>query len=202
MLRAWYIDTAGKQRTKKFPNKKGAKRWADDQANKINTGTWVAPEVASETFATVAEKWYATKSNREATTKHGYRNILDTIVLPKWGKDSLASIDHESLQDWINELSTTSEYRTKGLRGLLGLQDHPDPPGDERGAEVCRANGEDHQEPRRGVGTAHQEEDLPAAVPHPRSATGVRRRDGTLRGPDPPAGVLRRPHQRSLRRQG
>ncbi|AEJ92138.1 tyrosine integrase [Mycobacterium phage Yeet] len=116
--RAWYIDTAGKQRTKKFPNKKGAERWADDQANKINTGTWVAPEVASETFATVAEKWYATKSNREATTKHGYRNILDTIVLPKWGKDSLASIDHESLQDWINELSTTSEYRTKGSGGF------------------------------------------------------------------------------------
>ncbi|AER47933.1 tyrosine integrase [Mycobacterium phage Lucky2013] len=116
--RAWYIDTAGRQRTKKFPNKKAAERWADKQAGDVNAGAWADPQAQKETFSVVAEKWYATKSNREATTKHGYRNILDTIVLPKWGDTPIHKIDHESLQDWVNELSTTGEYRTKGEGGF------------------------------------------------------------------------------------
>lgn len=116
--RAWYVDTAGKQRTKKFPTKKVAERWADKNAGDIGAGTWVAPEVASETFATVAEKWFATKVNREEITKHGYRNILDDIALPKWGSYALGDFDHEELQDWINLLSTTGEYRTKGEGGF------------------------------------------------------------------------------------
>ncbi|AID58872.1 integrase [Mycobacterium phage Gaia] len=116
--RAWYIDTSGKQRTKKFPTKRIAEKWAQDNATKIGEGTWIAPEASKETFATVAEEWFATKAHREEMTRYGYRNLLDSIVLPKWGGVSLKAIQHVDLQRWINDLSLTGEYRTKGEGGF------------------------------------------------------------------------------------
>ena len=116
--RAWYIDPEGKQRTKKFPTKKIAEHWANKNANEISSGSWVAPELSGETFGSVAEEWFATKANREKMTQYGYRSLLDLVVLPRWGESSLREIQHAALQKWINELSTTDEYRTKGKGGF------------------------------------------------------------------------------------
>ena len=116
--RAWYIDTGGRERTKRFAGKKMAERWASANVKEITQGVWVAPELAAETFKDVSEEWFATKAHREKMTQYGYRSLLDLVVLPKWGDVALRDIQHADLQKWINELSTTGEYRTKGEGGF------------------------------------------------------------------------------------
>lgn len=117
--RAWYVDDEGRQRTKKFPTKKIAERWVADQADKVRSGTWIAPEKSAETFATVAEEWYLGKTHKEASTKVGYRTLLDLLVLPRWGEDALKDIKHADIQAWVNELSETGgTYRTHGEGGF------------------------------------------------------------------------------------
>ncbi|WP_280480568.1 tyrosine-type recombinase/integrase [Nocardia cyriacigeorgica] len=116
--RARYVDPNGVERSQSFDTKAEAQRWLDsDVTTKVVTGTWVDPDRSGVLFSVVAEKWFATKKFRKPKTVAGYRSLLDTLVLPRWGSVPLRDIDFEDIQDWLVTLSESGSARFTG-KGL------------------------------------------------------------------------------------
>ena len=101
--RARYVDAAGKEHTRAFTTKVRAQQWVDGIAADMKTGTYVDPSRSSATFATVAAGWMENPS-WTPSTRARYESIMAAHVLPKWGAWKLNEIEHEPLQDWVNEL--------------------------------------------------------------------------------------------------
>lgn len=116
--RARYVDPNGVERSQSFDTKAAAQRWLDsDVTTKVVTGTWVDPDRSGVLFSVVAEKWHATKKLRKPKTVAGYRSLLDTLVLPRWGAVPLRDIEFEDIQAWVVAMSESGGYRFKG-KGL------------------------------------------------------------------------------------
>ncbi|WP_024801222.1 site-specific integrase [Nocardia sp. BMG51109] len=116
--RARYVDPNGVERARAFATKVEAQKFLDgDVTTKVVTGTWVDPDRSGVLFQVVAEKWYATKKLRKPKTVGGYRSLLDTLVLPRWGEVPLRDIEFEDIQEWIVTLSESGSVRFEG-RGL------------------------------------------------------------------------------------
>ncbi|QIS01940.1 tyrosine-type recombinase/integrase [Nocardia brasiliensis] len=116
--RARYVDPNGVERSQSFDTKVQAQRWIDSEVTtKVVTGTWVDPDRSGVLFSVVAEKWYETKKFRKPKTVAGYRSLLDTVVLRRWGSVPLRDIDFEDIQEWVVLLSESGSTRFKG-KGL------------------------------------------------------------------------------------
>ena len=119
---ARYVGPDGKERAKHFARKRDAQDWVDGEVTtKIGTHTWVDPSRSRELFRQMAEAWFATKATKKAKTVAGYRSILDTLVLPRWGELQLSEITYEDVQTWIATCrwtaasgSRTRAYRRRG----------------------------------------------------------------------------------------
>ncbi|MGW5110577.1 tyrosine-type recombinase/integrase [Nocardia sp. NPDC004123] len=116
--RARYVDPSGIERARAFDTKIAAQRFLDGEVTtKVVTGTWVDPDRSGVLFSVVAEKWFTTKALRKLKTKAGYRSLLDTLVLPRWGSIPLRDIEFEDIQEWVVRLLESGSYRFEG-RGL------------------------------------------------------------------------------------
>ncbi|WP_280383088.1 tyrosine-type recombinase/integrase [Nocardia wallacei] len=116
--RARYVDPNGIERAQSFATKTEAQKYLDgDVTTKVVTGTWVDPDRSGVLFSVVAEKWYTTKKLRKPKTVGGYRSLLDTLVLPRWGSIPLRDIEFEDIQEWVVNLSESGSVRFEG-RGL------------------------------------------------------------------------------------
>lgn len=116
--RARYVDPNGVERARAFSTKIEAQKFLDgDVTTKVTTGTWVDPDRSGVLFQVVAEKWYTTKKLRKPKTVGGYRSLLDTLVLPRWGSLPLRDIEFEDIQEWVVQLSESGSVRFEG-RGL------------------------------------------------------------------------------------
>lgn len=116
--RARYVDPNGVERSRSFDTKAAAQKYLDgDVTTKVVTGTWVDPDRSGVLFEVVAEKWFSTKKFRKPKTVAGYRSLLDTIILPRWGSVPLRDIEFEDVQEWVVTLSESGSARFQG-RGL------------------------------------------------------------------------------------
>lgn len=116
--RGRYVDPNGVERSRSFDTKTEAQKFLDsDVTTKVVTGTWVDPDRSGVLFSVVAEKWYGTKKLRKPKTVAGYRSLLDTTVLPRWGSIPLRDIEFEDIQEWVVALSLSGGTRFEG-RGL------------------------------------------------------------------------------------
>lgn len=124
--RGWYVGDDGKQRTKSFRTEVEAKAWSDGERGKVVTNQWVSPEVGVDTFHSVAERWFETKegAQRKPKTLAGYRSILDTLVLPRWGNIAMKAITYPDLSAWIAGLSVTGSQSGTGLSASRIRQTH------------------------------------------------------------------------------
>ncbi|MGV0635777.1 tyrosine-type recombinase/integrase [Mycolicibacillus trivialis] len=113
--RARWVDDSGQERTAAFDRRADAQHRADSERAAIETGTYADPQRSAVTFGTVAEAWLKTKvaANRAPKTIAGYRRLLDTVILPKWGSYRLRDIDHEGLQTWFTWLATDPAARQR-----------------------------------------------------------------------------------------
>ncbi|MGW5311609.1 tyrosine-type recombinase/integrase [Nocardia thailandica] len=116
--RARYVDPNGVERSRQFATRAAAQNFLDgDVTTKVVTGTWVDPDRSGVLFKVVAEKWFATKQLRKPKTVAGYRSLLDTLVLPRWGEVALIDIEYEDIQAWVTGLSVAGGVRFEG-KGL------------------------------------------------------------------------------------
>ena len=115
--RARYVDTQGREHTKAFARKSDAQQWLDTETADHVTGTWADPKLSVVTFGVMAERWFKTKATKAPKTIAGYRSLLDTVVLPRWGDVALRDITFEDMQEWITGLSVDGSTKTMG-KGL------------------------------------------------------------------------------------
>lgn len=102
--RARYVDAVGREHNKMFGRKVEAQAWLNQQVSDQVTGTWTDPQLSVITFGVMAERWFKTKATRAPKTVAGYRSLLDTVILPRWGDVALGDIGFEDMQEWTTSL--------------------------------------------------------------------------------------------------
>jgi integrase len=124
--RGWYVGDDGKPRTKRFRIEADAESWTNSERGKVVTNQWVSPDVGTDTFRAVAEQWFTTKqgAQRKPKTLVGYRSILDTLVLPKWGDTPMKAITYGGMSAWIASLSVDGSQAGTGLSASRIRQTH------------------------------------------------------------------------------
>jgi hypothetical protein len=122
--RGWYVGDDGKQHTERFRTESEAEQWANRERGKVHTNQWVSPAVGGDTFRSAAEQWILTKAHRRPKTLAGYRGILDTLVLPRWGDAPLKSITYGGLSSWLSGLSVDGSQAGTGLSPSRIIQTH------------------------------------------------------------------------------
>jgi integrase len=122
--RGWYVGDDGKQHTQRFRTEVEAEAWANKERGKVHTNQWVSPTVGGDTFRTVAENWMLTKAHPRPKTLAGYRSILDTLVLPRWGETPLKAITYGELSSWLSALSVDGSQVGTGLSASRIIQTH------------------------------------------------------------------------------
>lgn len=122
--RVRWVDDQGREHSKSFRRKPDAQAYLNGLTADVHRGEYVDPRKSAETFGSVAEQWYLTKSHRKPKTLAGYRSLLDTIVLPRWGAVSLKSITYEQYSTWLGSLSVDGSQRGKGLSASRITQAH------------------------------------------------------------------------------
>lgn len=95
-----YRDQSGRERTKTFPTKREAEAWASEQERKLRRGEWTDPALARVTVADLVEQWRATLTVKPST-QAAYDNIVDKIILPRWGTVRLDKIAPSDVRAWI-----------------------------------------------------------------------------------------------------
>lgn len=120
----WVVD--GREHTKVFDRKPDAQAHLDRLTADVVKGTYVSPLKSAALFREIADEWLAGKGARKAKTVAGYRSLLDTLILPRWGEVKLSDITHGELQKWISGLSVNGSTKThgKGLSPSRVIQTH------------------------------------------------------------------------------
>jgi integrase len=124
--RGWYVGDDGKQHTRSFRTEAEAEGWVSTERGKVVTNQWVSPTVGVDNFANVAEQWFVTKrgAQRKPKTLAGYRSILDTLVLPRWGETPMKAITYGELSSWLSGLSVDGSQAGTGLSASRIIQTH------------------------------------------------------------------------------
>lgn len=124
--RGWYVGDDRKQHTKRFRTEVEAEAWANTERGKVVTNQWVSPSVGVDTFRAVAEHWFTTRqgAQRKPKTLVGYRSILDTLVLPRWGDTQMKAITYADLSAWIASLSVNGSQAGTALSASRIRQTH------------------------------------------------------------------------------
>lgn len=102
--RARYRDAAGREHARHFKRKSDAQRWLDTVTASVVTGSYVDPKRAAITVQTMADSWLANPAWSPATRARN-ESIVRRHIIPRWGRARLATLDHEALQAWVNELA-------------------------------------------------------------------------------------------------
>lgn len=106
--RVRYRKPNGAQTDKRgFRRKIDAERFANTVEVKKMTGEFIEASAGRIAFEDFAEAWFAGKVNLAPSTRARYRGVLDTHLIPKFGKDHLGDLDHERIQVWITESAAT-----------------------------------------------------------------------------------------------
>ncbi len=122
--RVRWVDDGGKEHSKSFKMKADAQRYLNGLTADIHRGDYVDPRKSAETFGSVAEQWIKTKGHRKPKTLAGYRSLLDTIVLPRWGAVPLRQINYEQYSTWLGSLAVEGSQRGTGLSASRITQAH------------------------------------------------------------------------------
>ncbi|OBB26307.1 hypothetical protein A5792_04240 [Mycolicibacterium peregrinum] len=120
----WVVD--GREHTKVFERKADAQAHLNHLTAEVVKGSYVSPHKSAVLFRDVAQEWLDGKGARKAKTVAGYKSLLDTLILPKWGDMKLSDITHGDLQRWISGLSVNGSTKTegKGLSASRVIQAH------------------------------------------------------------------------------
>jgi len=101
--RARYRGPDNYERSQTFDRRSDAERWlAEVQVAKAR-GTWVDPALGKITLAAWSDRWIEARTPiLKPKTAFGYRSMLRSRILPKFGRWQLAGIGPSDVQAWIN----------------------------------------------------------------------------------------------------
>ncbi len=88
-----------------FDRKTDAERWLADQLTKSNHGQWVDPNAGMIAFADYAWAWLGAKTRIKEKTREGYRSLIESRILPTFGRVRLAAIDRPMIGSWVRVMT-------------------------------------------------------------------------------------------------
>lgn len=95
---------SGREISRTFKRKIDAERWmATTEAAKLR-GDWVDPAAGKVRTGEWAPRWLETKRNLKPKTRHSYRSLLDSLVLPRFEDVPLNRIDRAQVEAWVADL--------------------------------------------------------------------------------------------------
>lgn len=112
---ARYVDNRGREVGKSFRTKRDANAWLEGQSADLVKGTYVDPQKAQTTVATITDIWRAGLTSRTASTRATYTTLVDTYVLPRWGEVPLSEVEHADVVRWVADLSASGGKNGKPL---------------------------------------------------------------------------------------
>jgi integrase len=124
--RVRWVDDQGQEHSTSFKRKPDAQAHLNGLTADVQRGDYVDPRKSAETFGSVAEQWFIAKQGalRKPKTLAGYRSLLDTLVLPRWGDVPLKRINFEQYSTWLGTLAVDGSQRGKGLSASRITQAH------------------------------------------------------------------------------
>jgi integrase len=124
--RVRWVDDTGSEHTKVLRLKADAQAHLDKVTADVVKGDYVSPRHAAVTFKVVADEWIAGKATKKPKTVAGYKSLLNTLILPRWGDTKLKDITHADFQRWITGLSAdgSARFEGEGLSGSRVVQTH------------------------------------------------------------------------------
>lgn len=116
-------DPSRRQRSKTFPRKVDADRFARNVEVDIDRGQYLDPTAGRITFRAYLEQYRATRTHR-ASTVAASASRIDLHVLPTFGDKRMASIQRSDVQAWASDLAgrlapATVETVYKELAGVF-----------------------------------------------------------------------------------
>ena len=91
-------------RSRSLSRQVDAKRYAAAIESAKASGTYIDPQAGSERFAETAEAWHRGRVGLAATTLAQHRSVLDSLILPTFADQPLASITAEQVRRWVADL--------------------------------------------------------------------------------------------------
>lgn len=88
-----------------FDRKADAKRWLTDQQATSNQGRWVDPSAGQVDFAHYSTTWLTAKTRINDKTRLGYRSLLESRILPVFGRARLVAIDRSMVGSWVRMMT-------------------------------------------------------------------------------------------------
>jgi integrase len=122
--RVRWVDEQGREHSRSFARKPDAQAFLNKLTADVHRNEYVDPRKSAETFRSVAELWFQTKSHRKPKTIAGYRSLLDTLVLPQWGDVPLKRIDYQGYSTWLGSLSVNGSQKDEPLSASRITQAH------------------------------------------------------------------------------
>lgn len=103
--RARYRGPDRRWHSRTFDLKADAERWLTDQLAKTNRGQWVDPNAGLVALVEYATTWLEAKSRIKEKTRQGYRSLLESRILPKFGASRLVAIDRAMVGSWVRSMA-------------------------------------------------------------------------------------------------
>ncbi|NKY56973.1 tyrosine-type recombinase/integrase [Nocardia flavorosea] len=127
--RARYVDSAGKEHSKRFARKPDAQAWLDGQTAAVVTGRHAPPAAGRTTVGVVAQAWLASHPSWEKSTRSRNVSIVNRHIIPRWGSTRLADLMemHDEISEWVTaqiENGASGGTVRKHLGVLSGICDH------------------------------------------------------------------------------
>jgi integrase len=94
----------GTEVSKAFGRKIDAQRWLTTQQSDQLRGQWSDPRSSRISFEDQATEWMANRRSQRRTTLARDKSLLQTMVLPTFGRMPLWSIDVNRVEKWLEEL--------------------------------------------------------------------------------------------------
>jgi len=103
--RARYEGPDARWHGRTFDRKSDAEKWLTDQLARANRGQWIDPNAGLISFADYATNWLTAKSRIKPKTRLGYRSLLNSRILPVFGRARLATIDRALVGSWVRSMT-------------------------------------------------------------------------------------------------
>ncbi len=100
----WRLPDRSKRR-KSFKTEREARVFEATIVTRTAAGDVVDPRAGRVTLATVYQSWLTSRPDLSPKVRRGYEDSWRLRVGPRFGGWSIAKIDHQSIQKWVNEMT-------------------------------------------------------------------------------------------------
>lgn len=98
---ARYTAPDGSERSQAFTRKVDAQAFLDAQEVSKRTGDWVDPRRGVLPVEDWSKRWFATTASLKPKTRASYTSLLNSRVLPTFGKLPLNAVDSIAVEEWV-----------------------------------------------------------------------------------------------------